>query len=158
MTTDVPAPALAAHVVGHRDQFVRDRTVPALKVPALGRTPQVAGLQARADLGGQLAGGIVEALANPGRSLAAHIGGGDDGHVRDVDDLHTAGPVVQKPGGRIQGAQEDTDPSKPTTAYTGTSGGPEKVPRSGPGWWRAWSWLSSFTWRVMAAPETLGAI
>ena len=105
MTTDVPSP-LAAHVVGYRDQFVRDRTIPALKVPALGRTPQVAGLQARADLGGQLAGGIVEALANPGRSLAAHIGGGDDGRdVRDVDDLHTAGPVVQKPGGRIQGAQ-----------------------------------------------------
>ena len=81
-------PALAAHAVGHRDQFVRDRAVPALEVPALGRTPQVAGLQARADPGGQLAGGIVEALADPGRGLAAHIGGGDDGSdVRDVDDL-----------------------------------------------------------------------
>ena len=68
-----------AHVVGYRDQFVSDRTIPALKVPALGRTPQVAGLQARADLGGQLAGGIVEALTDLSRGLTADVGAGGDG-------------------------------------------------------------------------------
>ncbi len=38
--------------------------------------------------------------------------------MRDIDDLHAAGPVVQQPGGRIDGAHEDADPLKPTTAYT----------------------------------------
>ena len=45
-------PALAAHLIGHRDQLVRDRAIPALKVPALRGAPQVVGLQVRAYLGG----------------------------------------------------------------------------------------------------------
>ena len=63
--------ALAAQVIGRGDQLIRDRAVPALEVPALGgapqvRGPQVRGLQVRADLDGQLAGDVVEALLDLG--------------------------------------------------------------------------------------------
>ncbi len=79
MTTAASGAALAAQLIGHRDQLVRDRAIPALKVPALGGTPQVRGLQARTDLGGQLPGGIVEALTDLSRGLTADAGGGGDG-------------------------------------------------------------------------------
>ena len=98
-------PALAAHVVGCGGQLVRDRAVPALEVPVLGGTAEVSVLQVHADLGGKLAGGIVEAEPDLGRGVAADIGGGrDGGDVRHVDDLHAAAPVVQEPGGRIEGS------------------------------------------------------
>ena len=51
----------------------------ALEVPALRGAPQVRGLQVRTDLGGQFAGGIVEALLDLGRGIAADIGAGGDG-------------------------------------------------------------------------------
>ena len=99
-------PVPAAQVISDGDQLVRDRAVPALEVPALCGASQVRGLQVRADLDGQLAGGIVEALLDLGRGIAADIGAGRDGRdMCDVDDLDAAGPVVQEPGGRIEGAQ-----------------------------------------------------
>jgi hypothetical protein len=54
---------LAAQLVGRRDQVVGDRAVAALEVPVLRGGSQVRGLQAGADLVGQIAGGVIEARA-----------------------------------------------------------------------------------------------
>src|SRR5258705_412146 len=78
-----------------RDQLAGDRPVAALEVPALRGAPQVGGLEVGADLVGQLAGRVVEALQHLGRGTAAHVAAGDEGRqMRDVDDLHAAGTVI----------------------------------------------------------------
>jgi hypothetical protein len=74
--------------------------------PVLRGAPQVSGLHVGADLVGQLAGCVVEALQYLCRGTAAYVAAGEEGReVRDIDDLHAAGPVVQETGGRVEGAQ-----------------------------------------------------
>ena len=75
-------------------ELVGDRAVAALEVPVLRGAPQVGGLQVGAGLVGQLLGRVVEALQHLGRGAAAHVAVGEEGReVRDVDDLHAAGPI-----------------------------------------------------------------